>query len=253
MKIISYNVNGIRAAIKKGFLEWLAQESPDIIGLQEVKATLEQVDTDVFKDLGYHVYWMPAIKKGYSGVAILSRIEPQRVVYGCGMETYDSEGRVLRIDFDTFSFMNIYMPSGTTGEARQQFKYQWLDDFYQYVHQLKSDMNLIIGGDYNIAHQPIDIHDPIHNRNTTGFLPEEREWFTSFLNSGFVDTFRYFQPEAKQYSWWSFRAQARKKNLGWRIDYLLADQRLENQLVSATILNDVHHSDHCPVLLTLDP
>ena len=252
MKIISYNVNGIRAAIKKGFLEWLAQEAPDIIGLQEVKATLDQIDAGTFQDLGYHVFWMPAIKKGYSGVAILSRIEPRQVVYGCNMEAYDSEGRVLRLDFDTFSFMNVYMPSGTTGEVRQQFKYQWLEDFYQYIDQLKGEMNLIIGGDYNIAHQPTDIHDPIGNRNSTGFLPAEREWFTSFLASGFVDTFRYLQPEAQQYSWWSFRAQARKKNLGWRIDYLLADQRLQNQLVSASILNEAHHSDHCPVSLILE-
>ncbi len=253
MKIISYNVNGIRAAIRKGFLSWLAQESPDMICLQEVKASPDQINLTDFTQLGYHVYWMEAtLRKGYSGVAILTKHRPEQVVYGCGMEVYDREGRVIRTDFKDFSLMSVYMPSGTTGDERQGFKMQWLSDFYQYIDHLKQEKpRLIISGDYNICHRPIDIHDPVRNKNSSGFLPEERAWITQFLEGGFVDTFRCFDDQPLQYSWWSYRAGARTKNLGWRIDYHMASQALQSALTGATILPEVMHSDHCPVVLTL--
>ena len=253
MKIISYNVNGIRAAIRKGFLTWLAEENPDVICLQEVKASLDQIDVEKFTALGYYTYWMDAVaKKGYSGVAILTKQEPQHVEYGCGYEMYDREGRVIRADFDDFSLMSVYMPSGTMGDTRQQFKMQWLRNFYQYAGRLKLEKErLIISGDYNICHRPIDIHDPVRNKNSSGFLPEEREWVTQFIDSGFTDTFRYFNDQPDQYSWWSYRAGARSKNLGWRIDYHMATDNLKDRLSGADILPSVMHSDHCPVVLTI--
>ena len=253
MKIVSYNVNGIRAAIRKGFLSWLAEENPDMVCLQEVKASLDQIDTNDFTVLGYHVYWMDATsKKGYSGVAILTKQEPRHVEYGCGYDIYDREGRVIRADFDMFSLVSVYMPSGTMGDERQRFKMQWLDDFYQYVDHLKQDKErLIISGDYNICHRAIDIHDPVRNKNSSGFLPEEREWISRFIESGFVDTFRHFNDKPGQYSWWSYRAGARSKNLGWRIDYHMATDNLKEHLTGAAILPSVMHSDHCPVVLTL--
>lgn len=253
MKIISYNVNGIRAAIRKGFLEWLESSQADIVCLQETKATVDQLNLSQFEALGYKTYWMDASsRKGYSGVAILSRIEPRHVAYGCGMEIYDCEGRVIRADFEDFSLMSVYMPSGTTGDIRQGFKMQWLKDFEDYIQNtLEEFPNLIISGDFNICHQPIDIHDPVRNKNSSGFLPEEREWMTQFMKIGFIDTFRYFNQTLQQYSWWSYRAGARKKNLGWRIDYHMASQSLSDRIRNAEIMGHVIHSDHCPVLLEM--
>ncbi len=252
MKIISYNVNGIRSAIRKGFLDWLKSENYDIICLQEIKAHPEQVDVPAIEQLGYHTYWMPAVRKGYSGVAIFSKPKPEHVEYGCGMEVYDSEGRVIRADYPDFSLMSVYMPSGSSGDARQAFKMQWLSDFERYTGILKKEQSkLIISGDYNICHKPIDIHDPVRNKNSSGFLPEEQQWVSKFLETGFIDTFRRFDPSPHRYSWWSYRAGARGKNLGWRIDYHMATQALENNLAGADILSDVKHSDHCPVLLEL--
>lgn len=250
MKIISYNVNGIRAAINKGFVDWLKEENPDIIGLQEVKAQENQIDKSMFEDLGYELYWYPAIKKGYSGVAILSKIKPQNVAYGMGLPVYDDEGRMIRLDFDQFSFTSAYFPSGTTGDIRQDFKYQFLDDIYHYTQDLtKKIPNLIISGDYNICHKAIDIHNPISNKNSSGFLPEERAWMDKFTQSGFVDSFRKFNENPHQYTWWSYRANARVKNLGWRIDYHMVNQPFEDKIVGAGILPDIYHSDHCPIVL----
>ena len=252
MKIISYNVNGIRSAMQKGLPEWLNEEQPDILCLQETKAHPEQVETQVFKDLGYELHWMSAEKKGYSGVAIFTKPSPKHVQYGCDMQLYDCEGRVLRADYNDFSVMSVYMPSGSSGDQRQDFKMQWLTDFQQYINELRKEIpNLIISGDYNICHQPIDIHDPVRNKNSSGFLPEEREWFSQFVSSGFIDTFRQFNNDPHHYSWWSYRAGARKNNKGWRIDYHLASEPLKNRLKHAAILPDVVHSDHCPVLLEI--
>ena len=252
MKLISYNVNGIRAALNKDFLGWLAKESPDVLGLQEIKALESDVDFSVFQDLGYQVYWYPAVKKGYSGVAILSKVAPKAVHYGMGIPAYDDEGRVLRAEYDGFSFISAYFPSGTTGDVRQDFKYAFLDDVYGFMQDLKKDHSgLILSGDYNICHKAIDIHNPISNKNTSGFLPEERAWMDKFVDLGFIDTFRAFNSDPGHYSWWSYRANSREKNLGWRIDYHMASKELQNKLKSAVILPDVVHSDHCPVVLEL--
>ncbi len=253
MKIITYNVNGIRSAITKGFVDWLKAANPDMICLQEVKADENQIEKQLFEDLGYHIYWYSAEKKGYSGVAVLTKIKPKHVEYGCGIEIYDREGRVLRTDFEDFSLMSVYMPSGSSGQERQDFKFQWLADFQQYIDQLKVNFpNLIISGDYNICHQAIDIHNPKSNANSSGFLPEERAWMSGFLESGFIDTFRHFNPEPHHYTWWSFRAGARQKNLGWRIDYHCASKALEGRLKRALILPEAKHSDHCPALVEID-
>ncbi|HAP59473.1 MAG TPA: exodeoxyribonuclease III [Cytophagales bacterium] len=253
MKIISYNVNGIRAAINKGLLDWLKAANPDVVCLQEVKAMPEQVDLSPIEELGYGVHWFAAEKKGYSGVAILSKPTPSHVEKGIGMEVYDREGRTLRADFDDFSVMSVYMPSGSSGDERQALKMQWLADFEVYVAELrKTHPNLLICGDYNICHQAIDIHNPVANKNSSGFLPEEREWMTQFVESGFVDTFRKFNPEPHNYAWWSFRSGARDKNLGWRIDYHMVTDTLADRVTRAAILPEAKHSDHCPILVELD-
>lgn len=253
MKIISYNVNGIRAALNKGFIDWLKAADPDMVCLQEVKANPDQIEFSIFESLGYFVYWMPAEKKGYSGVAILTKIKPQDVVVGCNIDIYDCEGRVLTLDFHDFSLMSVYMPSGSSSDLRQQFKMKWLEDFYNYIESFKSSRpNLVISGDYNICHEPIDIHNPKSNKNSSGFLPEERAWMGAFIKSGFTDTFRYFNPEPHNYTWWSYRAGARQKNLGWRIDYHMVSETMNHRLKRATILSDASHSDHCPVMLEID-
>jgi exodeoxyribonuclease-3 len=253
MKIYSYNVNGIRSALNKGLIEWLKETSPDILCLQELKAHPEQVDIGIFNALGYKVYWHAAQKKGYSGVAILSKPEPENVEYGCGMEHYDEEGRILRADYRDFSVMSLYIPSGSSGDERQAFKMQFLGEFLPYIAELKKEKkNLIISGDFNICHKPIDIHNPVSNKNSSGFLPEEREWVTKFLDTGFIDTFRFFNDQPHQYTWWSFRFNARLKNLGWRIDYHMATKEMNERLVEAKIFQDIKHSDHCPILLEIN-
>jgi exodeoxyribonuclease-3 len=252
MKIISYNVNGIRAALKKGFDEWLKKENPDIIGLQEVKSTENQIDITIFKDLGYHVYWYPAVKKGYSGVAILSKDKPNNITYGIGIDKYDDEGRTIRADYKDFSFMNTYFPSGTTGGIRQKFKYAFLDDIYGYTQDLiKTYPNLLLSGDYNICHKPIDIHNPVSNKNTSGFLPEERAWMDKFTSTGFDDSFRLLNQSADEYSWWSYRANARANNKGWRIDYHMTSTPLSAKVKNVNILQDIKHSDHCPIVVEI--
>ena len=253
MRIISYNVNGIRAAIKKGFVEWLQTDPADIICLQETKATQNDVNMDAIRALGYHDFWFSAQKKGYSGVAVFTKIKPDNIIRGNGHATSDEEGRVIQLDFGDLRLINAYFPSGTSGDHRQSFKYEWLDEFYKYVNKLrKTKPNIILCGDYNIAHKEIDIHDPKGNKNTTGFLPEEREWLTKFLESGWIDTFRVFHEEPHRYSWWSQRfPSVRLNNKGWRIDYITATESLRSRLKDAEIYPDVKHSDHCPVYLEI--
>lgn len=252
-RIITYNVNGVRAALNKGLLGWLKAADPDMLCLQEVKAHPEQVPVAEFENLGYQVYWYPAEKKGYSGVALFSKQKPEHVEYGCGIKDYDKEGRILRADFKDLSVMSAYFPSGTTGDERQQFKYRFLDDFYEYLCNLqKKYPKLVIGGDFNICHQPIDIHNPVSNANSSGFLPEERKWISKFLDSGFIDSFRHFNKEPHHYTWWTFRANARARNLGWRIDYLMVSNSLEKSLARASILPEAKHSDHCPAFLEMN-
>ncbi len=255
MRIISYNLNGIRAALNKGFLDWLKTDPADIICIQETKAQKENVTHQQFNDIGYHDYWYSAQKKGYSGVAVLTKIKPDNIVYGTGHQTSDDEGRVLQLDFGAIRLINAYFPSGTTGDIRQTFKYEWLDEFYQYLNKLKKKYpKLILCGDYNIAHKEIDIHDPKGNKNSSGFLPEERTWMDKFYSNGWIDTFRHFHPEPARYSWWSQRfPSVRLQNKGWRIDYINATEPLKSNLKNAEIYPDVKHSDHCPVFLELNP
>lgn len=253
MRIISYNVNGIRAAITKGFLDWLQQANPDVICLQEIKATQDQIPTEEITKAGYpYQYYFSAEKKGYSGVAILSKTEPKNVVYGTGIQHMDFEGRNLRADFDDVSIMSLYLPSGTNID-RLDFKFQYMDEFQNYINHLKNDVpNLIICGDYNICHEAIDIHDPVRNATVSGFLPSERKWLDGFMKSGFVDSFRHFNKEPHNYSWWSYRAGARGNNKGWRIDYNLVSETIKHRMTRAVILPEAKHSDHCPIVIEID-
>ena len=253
MKIISYNVNGIRAAITKGFIEWLQHANPDVICLQEIKASEDQVPVSDFEKAGYpYQYYYPATKKGYSGVAVLSKIKPNNVVFGTGIAHMDFEGRNLRLDFDDVSVMSLYLPSGTNSD-RLDHKFMFMDDFQNYIDTLKKEFpNLVICGDYNICHQAIDIHDPIRNAKVSGFLPEERAWLDTFMKNGFIDSFRFFNKQPHQYSWWSYRAGSRGNNKGWRIDYCLVSETLKDKLKRALILPEAKHSDHCPVLVELE-
>lgn len=253
-KIITYNVNGIRAAVKKGFLEWLDATDADLVCLQEIKADFDQAPITELKALGYEVYWHAAPKKGYSGVAVLSKIAPQHIEVGFGdYPLTDEEGRVLRLDFADFSLVSVYMPSGSSGELRQGFKMEWVANFYAYVqqHLLPRYPNLIISGDYNICHQPIDIHNPKSNAKSSGFLPEERAWLGEFMELGFIDTFRHLNKEPHQYTWWSTRFGARDRNLGWRIDYQMISHPMESRLQRALILTEARHSDHAPVMIEI--
>jgi exodeoxyribonuclease-3 len=253
MRIISYNVNGIRAAISKGFIEWLQHSNPDVICLQEIKATEDQVPYLDIEMVGYpYQYYFPATKKGYSGVAILSKVKPNNIVFGTGIEHMDFEGRNLRVDFDDLSVMSLYLPSGTNIE-RLSHKFMFMDDFQNYINELKKEIpNLVICGDYNICHKAIDIHDPIRNANVSGFLPQEREWLDQFMKNGFIDSFRFFNDQPDNYSWWSYRAGARGNNKGWRIDYCLVSETLKDKLKRAFILPDAKHSDHCPVVVEIE-
>jgi exodeoxyribonuclease-3 len=254
MQIISYNVNGIRAAERKGLSDWLAAANPDILLIQETKAQPEQFDATVYEQLGYkHHYWHSAEKKGYSGVGLLCKQQPDHLEYGTGIDYIDREGRVLRADFGEVSVMSVYVPSGSSGDARQDLKMQFLADFKTYIQTLlKSRPQLVIGGDFNICHQAIDIHNPSGLKNTSGFLPEERAWVSSFLEIGMIDSFRHFYPEeGDRYSWWSYRANARNNNKGWRIDYNMVSSALQQRLQRAAILPEARHSDHCPVLVEI--
>ena len=247
MNIISYNVNGVRAALKKDFIGWLKAAAPDVLCLQETKALKEQVETGLFEEAGYQHYWFSAQKKGYSGVAILTKKTPKNIVYGTGIEHIDFEGRVLRVDFDACSVMSLYLPSGTNTD-RLDYKFRFMDDFQAYINTLKETVpKLVICGDYNICHETIDIHDPVRNKNVSGFLPEERYWLDSFLEAGFIDSFRHLNPGPHQYSWWSYRANARANNKGWRIDYALVSKPLQDAISRSYILSEAYHSDHCPV------
>tara|TARA_B110000091_G_scaffold209678_1_gene251251 strand:- start:4314 stop:5093 length:780 start_codon:yes stop_codon:yes gene_type:complete len=258
MKIISYNVNGIRAALKKGFLEWLQVANPDVICIQETKAHKEQLDLAEFEKAGYpHHYWFSAQKKGYSSVAVFCKEKPNHIAYGTGIETMDFEGRNLRVDFsatadrEAVSIMSLYLPSGTNLE-RLNFKLNYMDEFQEYINTLKKEIpNLVICGDYNICHEAIDIHNP-KMKGVSGFLPEERTWMGAFINNGFIDSFRFLNQEKQEYSWWSYRANSRANNKGWRLDYAMVSESLKDKITRAYILSEAKHSDHCPIVVELD-
>ena len=251
MKIISYNVNGIRAAINKDFIKWLKSANPDVICLQEIKANEDQLDLSLFETAGYpYNYWFSAQKKGYSGVAILSKVKPNHVEFGTGIETMDFEGRNIRADFNDLSVMSMYLPSGTNSE-RLDFKFNYMAEIKTYLTKLRKDIpNLVVCGDYNICHEEIDIHNP-KMKNVSGFLPEERAWLGSFINSGFIDSFRYLNANSQEYSWWSYRANSRANNKGWRLDYAMVTEPLQEKIKRAVILSEAVHSDHCPILVEI--
>ena len=251
--IVSYNVNGIRSAASKGLLNWLPSVDPDLICFQELKALPEDLDPGLKNPDGYQSYWFPAQKKGYSGVAIFSKVAPLHVEYGCGIEEYDMEGRVIRLDFPEFSLLNVYLPSGSSGEDRQAFKEKFMADFHRYIKDLLAKFpRLVICGDINICHKEIDIHNPVSNKNSSGFLPHEREWLTSFLSLGLKDSYRMVHPEPHQYSWWSFRFKSREQNKGWRIDYHFVSDAIADKVVDANIFQEAVHSDHAPIHVVLD-
>ncbi len=251
--IVSYNLNGIRSAISKNFFEWLKAGQFDFVCVQETKAQPEDVPVLEIEALGYHHCFHSAEKKGYSGVAIFSKMKPDNIVVGCGIEKYDREGRIIRADFGDVSILNCYFPSGTTGDERQNFKYQFLDEFLIWITELKKErQKLIVVGDYNIAHTEIDIHSPKTNLKSSGFLPEERAWMTKWFSNGFTDAFRRVYPSLVEYSWWSFRAGSRANNKGWRIDYQSVTDNLAEKIVDVRHLPDALHSDHCPVLMTIN-
>lgn len=253
MKIVSYNVNGVRAALEKGLVNWLVAVNPDVVCLQEIKAMREQLDLSVFEDAGYkYHYWFSAQKKGYSGVAILSKHKPDFVQEGTGIDYMDFEGRNIRADFGDLSVMSMYLPSGTN-LARLEHKLTYMADFRKYTDDLrKTHPNLIVLGDYNVCHEAIDIHDPVRNKNVSGFLPVEREWMSRFIEGGFIDSFRYFNKQPNNYTWWSYRANARANNKGWRLDYGMVAETLEHRIKRSVILSEARHSDHCPILLELE-
>lgn len=253
MKIITYNVNGIRATMKKDFLSWLEDSKADIVCLQETKAQSNQIPILDFESLGYSTYSFSAQKKGYSGVAILSKLVPDRVISGMGIDKYDAEGRFIRADFGKLSVASIYHPSGSSGELRQAFKMEWLTDFADYVQNLRKERPyLVLAGDYNICHQPIDIHDPVRNAKSSGFLPEERAWMSSFLDLGYLDAFRCLNSAPDNYTWWSYRSKARERNKGWRIDYQMLTENLKTKLKKVEIMSDAVHSDHCPFAIEVE-
>jgi len=237
----------------KGFREWLEKENPDILCLQETKMQEDQVDKMYFEMLGYHQYWHMAEKKGYSGVGVLTRKKPVAFLSGLGIKKFDVEGRLVRLDFDNFILINSYFPSGSSGDIRQAVKMEYLEDIQVYLDNLRKEKpDILICGDFNICHKSIDINHPERHKKSSGFLPEERAWMDKFIESGFIDTFREFDDRPEQYSWWSYRANSRVKNLGWRIDYHMISTGLRPRLKSAGIMQDVVHSDHCPVWVEME-
>ena len=254
LKIISWNVNGIRASYKKGLLDFIKQESPDILCLQETKAMIEQLPIDLKEIEGYDFYLNPAeIRKGYSGVGVYTRIKPNKVEYSSlGSQFKDNEGRIISLSFDDFTLFNIYFPNGGKSKEHFEYKLNFYENTLKHANKLKKKTNVIICGDVNAAHTEIDLARPKENQKNIGFLPVERDWITRFLDSGFIDTFRFFNKEASNYSWWDMKTKARERNVGWRIDYFFINKELENNLLSASILKDVEGSDHCPISIEIE-
>ena len=247
---IKWNVNGIRAAIKKGFLDYFNEQDADIFCLQETKLSAGQLELDL---KGYHQYWNYAVKKGYSGTAIFTKQEPLSVSYGLGIEEHDQEGRVITLEFEKFYMITVYTPNSKDELLRLDYRMVWEDEFRKYLKELEKKKPVVVCGDLNVAHKEIDLKNPKTNRRNPGFTDEERDKFTKLLDAGFIDTFRYFYPNLEHaYSWWSYRANARKNNTGWRIDYFVVSQALEKNLVGAEIHAQTEGSDHCPVVLELD-
>lgn len=249
MKLISWNVNGLRACVKKGFLDYFKSEDADIFCLQETKLQKGQIDLDIE---GYYMYWNYAQKKGYSGTAIFTKKKPLSVYYGINIDHHDKEGRVITLEFDDFFMVDVYTPNSQSGLARLEYRKEWEDDFRNYLLDLSSKKGVILCGDLNVAHKEIDLKNPKTNRKNAGFTDEERDKFSNLLSSGFIDTFRYIHPNLEGvYSWWSYRFNARKNNAGWRIDYFLVSENLKDKIEDASIDTKILGSDHCPVKLIM--
>lgn len=252
MKIYSWNVNGIRALQRKGLLNWIQEEKPDILCLQETKAHVSQLDDDIININGYYSYFNSPERKGYSGVSIYSKIEPNKIHYGIGINEFDNEGRILIAEYDNFVLLNIYFPNGQMNDERLNYKLIFYDAILDYIDKRKNEGDkLIICGDYNTAHTEIDLKNPKRNENRSGFLPIERQWIDKFISHGFIDTYRYLYPQKTQYSWWSYRFKAREKGIGWRIDYHFVSDNFIKEVLNSEIMDEVMGSDHCPVVLTL--
>jgi exodeoxyribonuclease-3 len=252
MRIFSWNVNGLRAVVKKGFFDWLESEGPDVVCLQEIKARTEDLDEKILNPKGYHAFWNPAERKGYSGVAIFTKKKPVAVHLGLGIERFDCEGRVLRIEFKDFDLFSVYFPNGTSGEERLQYKMEFYDAFLDHCEELRGQgRELVITGDVNTAHKPIDLKNPKANQKNSGFLPKERAWVDKFIEHGYVDSFRAFNEDPDQYTWWSYRFNVRAKNVGWRIDYFFVTEGLMKKVKDSFITPEVMGSDHCPIGLDI--
>jgi exodeoxyribonuclease-3 len=253
MRILSWNVNGIRAATRKGFANWLKEDDPDILCIQEIKAMPEQVDEEILKPEGYHAIWNPAERKGYSGTLIYSKTKPTSTAKGIGIERFDVEGRVVQADYPEFTLLNVYFPNGRAREERLQYKMEFYDAFLEHIDTLvRSGRNVIFCGDVNTAHNPIDLAHPKRNEKISGFLRIERDWLDKVLQHGYVDTFRNFHPDKVKYSWWDYRNAARERNMGWRLDYFIANAAFLPRVRKAFIMNEVMGSDHCPVGIEVD-
>ena len=252
MRIFSWNVNGLRAVVKKGFFDWLESEAPDVVCLQEIKARTEDLDENILNPKGYHAFWNPAERKGYSGVAIFTKKKPVAVHLGLGIERFDCEGRILRIEFKDFDLFSVYFPNGTSGEERLQYKMEFYDAFLDHCEELRGQgRELVITGDVNTAHKTIDLKNPKANQKNSGFLPEERAWVDKFIEHGYVDSFRAFNEDPDQYTWWSYRFNVRAKNVGWRIDYFFVTEGLMKKVKDSFITPEVMGSDHCPIGLDI--
>ena len=252
MRIFSWNVNGLRAVVKKGFFDWLESEAPDVVCLQEIKARTEDLDENILNPKGYHAFWNPAERKGYSGVAIFTKKKPVAVHLGLGIERFDCEGRILRIEFKDFDLFSVYFPNGTSGEERLQYKMEFYDAFLDHCEELRGQgRELVITGDVNTAHKPIDLKNPKANQKNSGFLPKERAWVDKFIEHGYVDSFRAFNEDPDQYTWWSYRFNVRAKNVGWRIDYFFVTEGLMKKVKDSFITPEVMGSDHCPIGLDI--
>ncbi|MBI5681280.1 MAG: exodeoxyribonuclease III [Methanobacterium sp.] len=253
IKIISWNVNGIRAIHKKGFVKWLLDENPDILCIQETKASQDQLPRALKHVDGYHSYFLAAERKGYSGVAIYTKIKPEKIEYGFGVPEFDREGRTLVADYGDFILLNIYFPNGKMSDERLKYKLEFYDTLLDYANNLKENgKNVVICGDLNTAHKEIDLARPKENEKISGFLPVERAWIDKFLSNGYSDTFRMFNTESENYTWWSYRTRARERNVGWRLDYFFVNNEFKDKIKSAYILNEVMGSDHCPVGINIE-
>jgi exodeoxyribonuclease-3 len=253
MKILSWNVNGIRAADRKGLFDWLKKESPDILCLQEIKALPEQLPPHLRNAPGYHIYWNSAERKGYSGVATFTKERPLEIKKEFGIEKFDKEGRILITEYPSFVLFNIYFPNGKKNDERLDYKLNFYDTFLGYADNLKTEgKNIVVCGDFNTAHKEIDLTHPKANENRSGFLPIERAWMDTFVDHGYIDTFRHFNKEPNQYSWWDLKTRSRERNVGWRIDYFFVNKKFLPHLKKAFIMQDVIGSDHCPVGIEIE-